>query len=208
MAEALYRTHPLEQWKPALAALSAEQTTPHAVRLTIEPEAEIAAADLRIDPTGPGAALVARELGAALPTRPNTWARTDDGQIIWLGPDEWLVTSAAAQPHELEARLIGIASPSGGAAVDVSAQRTSLRVRGSLARELLSLGCSLDLYPQVFPAGSCAQTTLGLAGVLLVGLGDGDDFRLFVRPSFAGYLADWLLDAAQEFRPEPAAPTA
>ena len=71
---------------------------------------------------------------------------------------------------------------------------------GRLARELLSFGCSIDLRPASFPRGSCAQTTVGRAGVLVVALGDGDDFRLFVRSSFAGYLADWLLDAAQEFR--------
>jgi sarcosine oxidase subunit gamma len=37
--------------------------------------------------------------------------------------------------------------------------------------------------------------------VLLLALAE-DDYRLFVRPSFAGHLADWLLDAAQEFRTE------
>jgi sarcosine oxidase subunit gamma len=35
--------------------------------------------------------------------------------------------------------------------------------------------------------------------VLILALGDG--FRLLVRPSFAGHLAAWLVDAAEEFRP-------
>ncbi len=44
------------------------------------------------------------------------------------------------------------------------------------------------------------QTTVGLAGVILLALSDaGDDFLLLVRSSFARYLADWLLDAAEEF---------
>jgi sarcosine oxidase subunit gamma len=196
----LYRTHPLESRKPALAELSAELAGPAGTGLRIEAEAEVAAVDLRVDPGGPGADAAARTLGAALPTTPNTWTRTGDGQLIWLGPDEWLVTSAA-QPHEWEHTLIGAVSPYGGAAVDVSAQRTSLRLRGGRARELLSFGCSLDLRPLAFPAGSAAQTTVGLAGVLLLALAE-DDYRLFVRPSFAGHLADWLLDAAQEFRTE------
>jgi heterotetrameric sarcosine oxidase gamma subunit len=34
--------------------------------------------------------------------------------------------------------------------VDVSAQRTTLRLRGEHARDLLAGGCSLDLHPRVF----------------------------------------------------------
>lgn len=195
MAETLYRMHPLAAWQPALAELTRQ------VRgLTVQAEDGVAAVDLRLDPTGPGAAAAGRSLGAALPLEPNTWTHTGDGQIIWLGPDEWLVTSAGAQPDAFEEELGWVVSAFDGAAVDVSAQRTCLRLRGPLARELLSFGCALDLRPRAFPAGSCAQTTLGQAGVLILALGR-DDYRLFVRQSFAGYLAEWLLDAAEEFRP-------
>jgi sarcosine oxidase subunit gamma len=30
---------------------------------------------------------------------------------------------------------------------------------------------------------------------------NGDDYRVVVRSSFARYLADWLLDAAEEYAP-------
>ncbi|KAA5834978.1 sarcosine oxidase subunit gamma family protein [Saccharopolyspora hirsuta] len=195
MAETLHPTHPLEPWRAALAEL-----TWAIDGLVVKPEEPAAAADVRIDPTGPGAEAVERALGAALPVEPNTWTATPAGQAIWLGPDEWLVTSKISRPHELEDSLGKVVAEHDGAAVDVSAQRTAIRLSGELARELLSFGCSIDLRPSAFPRGSCAQTTIGQAGVLILALGDGDDFRLFVRPSFAGYLADWLLDAAQEFR--------
>ncbi|MEV0698055.1 sarcosine oxidase subunit gamma family protein [Saccharopolyspora sp. NPDC050389] len=195
MAETLYVTHPLEAWRPALAAL-----TWAIDGLVVKPENPVAAADLRVDADGPGAAAVEHALGSALPVEPNTWTATREGQIIWLGPDEWLVTSSISRPHELEDSLGKVVSAHDGAAVDVSAQRTTIRLGGALARELLSFGCSIDLRPAAFPGGSCAQTSIGQAGVLILALGDGDDFRLFVRPSFAGYLADWLLDTAQEFR--------
>ncbi len=195
MAEFLYRTHPLESRKPALAEL-----TRRIDGLSVHAEDCFAAVDLRVDPAGPGADAIGRSLGTALPVEPNTWTHTADGQIIWLGPDEWLVTSADLHPDEFEGELAWVASAYDGAAVDVSAQRTSLRLHGPLVRELLSFGCSLDLRPSAFPAGCCAQTTVGQAGVLILALGD-DDFRLFVRPSFAGYLTDWLLDAATEFLP-------
>jgi sarcosine oxidase subunit gamma len=185
MADArLYPTHPLDQWIPALEAV-----TRHATGLVLEAEAHVAAVNLRVDPT---------VLPEPLPVTPNTWLPGADGQVIWLGPDEWLVTSTTEKPHELEARLGSAVRPHGGAATDVSAQRTSIRISGHHARDVLATGCALDLHPSVFPAGTAAQSTVGQAPVLLLALGD-NDFRVFVRSSFAGYLADWLLDAAQEF---------
>ncbi len=68
------------------------------------------------------------------------------------------------------------------------------------ARDLLAKGCSLDLHPTVFRKGTAAQTMLGLAGVVLIALDDaGADYRILVRSTFARYLADWLIDAAEEF---------
>ncbi|MGC7101653.1 sarcosine oxidase subunit gamma [Amycolatopsis lurida] len=194
MADTLYRTHPLENRRAALAGLPGG--------LIAYPEPECAAVDLRVDPAGPGAEAVGRALGTALPVEPNTWTHTADGQLIWLGPDEWLVTSSTALPEQFEQELGWVVSAFDGAAVDVSAQRTSIRLRGEQARELLSLGCSIDLRPTAFGQGACAQTHLGQTGVLLLALGT-DDFRLFVRQSFAAYLADWLVDAAVEFQDFP-----
>ena len=189
MADTLSPVHPLDAWREAFAALPAG--------LQITPEPLVAATDLRLDPTTPTAAAVADVLGAAVPTVPNTWVPTPTGRIVWLGPDEWLVTSDARSPQELEEALRAAGAP---AAVDVSAQRTGLRLAGPLVRELLALGCALDLYPSVFPPGTCAQTTVGQVGVVLIA--DTDAVRLLVRPSFAGHLAAWLLDAALEFTPE------
>ncbi|MEU7817851.1 hypothetical protein [Pseudonocardia sp. NPDC049154] len=77
----LFRTHPLADRIPALDAAETEG-------LRIEAEAGVAAVDLRVDPTGPGVDAAARALGPRLPTQPNTWKRTHDGQAVWLGPDE------------------------------------------------------------------------------------------------------------------------
>jgi len=42
---------------------------------------------------------------------------------------------------------------------------------------------------------------LGQAGVILLAVnGTGADYRILVRSSFVRYLADWLLDAAGEYR--------
>ncbi len=191
--------HPLETRRAQLAELSAELDG-----VALELEEPVAAVDLRLDPAGPGPAAVAEVAGGPLPAQPDTWTGLVAGQALRLGPDEWLLTSAAARPEDWEFGLDEAAAPFGGTAVDVSAQRTTVRVRGASARRLLASGCAIDLRPASFPRGRCAQTLLGQAGVLLVARGvdasGADDLQLFVRPSFAGYVVDWLVDAAQEFR--------
>ncbi|MCD2194689.1 sarcosine oxidase subunit gamma [Actinomycetospora endophytica] len=198
MADTLTRTHPLEAWRTAFAALS-EELDPG---LAIELAPLTTALDLRVDATG--VFPFADVLGGPLPTAPNTWTPIRDGRAVWLGPDEWLVTSTTASGPRWEDEVRAVAGPHRGAVVDVSAQRTGVRLRGRDARELLSFGCALDLRPASFPAGSCAQTLLGQSGVLLLADDDGGPaLDVVVRASFAGYVAGWLLDAAEELRPLP-----
>ena len=188
MAE-LTRLHPLEQIEAELAGRNNPSVT-----ITTEPF--VAMVDVRLPAGVSGTEL----LGTVLPTTPNTWVATAAGRAIWLGPDEWLLTSTAHDPEELTDRVREAVRPHGGAVIDVSAQRIGVRLTGRRARDVLAKGCSIDLHPRVFGRGSVAQTTVGQAGVILLALSEtGDDFLVLVRSSFAGYLADWLLDAAQEF---------
>jgi sarcosine oxidase subunit gamma len=188
MAE-LLRTHPLEAWTTTFEAL------PAGVCITVEPF--VATADVRL---GAAARDAAAALGVDLPTAPNSWLPTGSGRAVWLGPDEWLLSSTTETPEELEARVRAAVLPLGGSAADVSAQRIGVRLTGDRVRDVLAKGCSVDLHPRVFGRGSSAQTTLGQAGVVLLALSEaGDDHVVLVRSSFAGYLADWLLDAALEF---------
>ena len=194
MADTLERTSPLQPWAAQFAGL------PNSVAIVEEPF--VTMVDLRVDPSGPGAA-AAELLGVELPAAASTYVKNADTTVIWLGPDEWLVTGTALAGPELEARLREAVAPHGGAAVDVSGQRTTLRLRGSGSREVLGKGCALDLHPRAFGEGTAAQTMLGQAGVILLAVdANGDDYRILVRSSFARYLADWLLDAAEEYTPE------
>ncbi len=196
--EPLPRTSPLHGWSGRFAAL------PDSVQILAEPF--VAMADLRLHPAAPDAGAVsgavAAHLGVALPTGANTWVRGATTTVIWLGPDEWLVTSPFTTPEDLEAGLRAAVGDA-GAVIDVSAQRTTLSLRGEHVRDVLATGCALDLHPRVFGPGSAAQTTLGLAGVVLLALDDtGSHYQVIVRSSFARYLAAWLLDAALEFGTE------
>jgi sarcosine oxidase subunit gamma len=192
MADTLERTSPLQPWAARFAELA------NSVAITEEPF--VTMVDLRVDPSGSGAQAAAELLGVELPTTASTYAKSADTTVIWQGPDEWLVTGTALAGHELEARLRDAVAAHGGAAVDVSGQRTTLRLRGRHSRDVLAKGCALDLHPQVFGEGTAAETMLGQAGVILLAVnGSGDDYRILVRSSFARYLADWLLDAAEEY---------
>jgi sarcosine oxidase, subunit gamma len=189
-AETLGRTGPLGRLTQSFAKL------PETVQII--PKHFVAMIDLRVDPESAAAADIARHLGVELPTTPSTWVESDTVCVIWLGPDEWLVTSPFHAPQTLEAGLRD-AVAGRGAVVDVSAQRTTLWLAGVHARDVLAAGCSTDLHPRVFRRGTAVQTLLGLAGVVLIALDDdGTSYHILVRSSFAQYLALWLLDAAVE----------
>jgi sarcosine oxidase subunit gamma len=194
MADTMERTSPLQPWAAQFARL------PNSVAIVEEPFTTMV--DLRVDPSGPGARAAAELLGVELPTAASTYAKNDDTTVIWLGPDEWLVTGTALAGPELEGRLREAIAQHGGAAVDVSGQRTTLRLRGSHSRDVLAKGCALDLHPRAFSDGAAAETMLGQAGVILLAVdANGDDYRILVRSTFARYLADWLLDATEEYTP-------
>lgn len=167
----------------------------------------LAQLNVRLDPKGPAADAVELALGIPLPLEANTSVRGGELAALWLGPDEWLIVGPAGTQYELEARLRAAIGDEPAAVVDVSAQRTTLLVAGPSSLDLLAHGCALDLHPRSFGAGRCAQTTLARTQVVLVPRDEHKPgFWILVRSSFAGYLADWLLDAASEYiAPEHAA---
>lgn len=200
MAETATRTtrhSPLAHAADRFAA--ATRTSGGAVRLAEFPF--LAQLNVRLDPKSPAADAVGIALGLQLPLEPDTAVRSGDPAhdlaVLWLGPDEWLVIGPPGTQADLETRIRAAIGAEPAAVTDVSAQRATVLVAGPRARDLLSHGCSLDLDPRAFGPGRCAQTTLARAQVVLVGRERG--FWVLVRSSFAGYLADWLLDAAAEY---------
>lgn len=130
-------------------------------------------------------------LGVPLPG-PNTVATAGERSILWLGPDEWLVVGPPDDPVATEL--------TGDSVVDVSANRTTIELAGPHARDILEKGTSIDLHPRAFGPGRCAQTLLARAQVVLAQVNGEPTYHVLVRGSFAAYLADWLVDAAREFR--------
>ena len=145
--------------------------------------------NLRLDP--------AAAAGLPLPARPCASARFGDADLLWLGPDEWLVVGPPGAGERLTGELRSAVGAEHASIVDVSAQRTTLELGGPGVRDLLAGGCAIDLHPGTFGIGDCVQTEVAHAPVVLLRRDPG--FWVLVRASFAAHLADWLLDASVEY---------
>ncbi len=140
---------------------------------------------LRVEAGSPAAVRVEQQLGVRLPVEPNT---VGEG-VLWLGPDEWLIVGREPGEQLLRELLAGE-----GAAVELSANRVALELAGPGALDVLASCCAIDLHPVAFPTGSCAQTLIARAPVIIERTDDRPGFRLLVRPSLAGYVESWLAD--------------
>lgn len=156
---------------------------------------------LRVDPKSPAAERIGTALGTMLPNQPGQVACAERLLVAWLGPDEWLLVGPEGEAGPIRTTVTEALGEEHGAVVDVSAHRTIIEVAGPKAPELLAKGCALDLHRRSFGPDRCAQTLLARAGVLLVCReAEPPAYWVFVRASFARYLADWLSDAAAEYR--------
>jgi sarcosine oxidase subunit gamma len=148
-------------------------------------------------------AAVGRTLDLLLPTEPNTTADRGDLTALWLGPDAWLLTCPPGDFAALTGSLRAALADVHAAITDVSDGRVALRLAGPNARDVLAKGCPLDLHPRAFATGSCAQSLLAKASVLIHLPNDdaqrGPTFDLYVARSFAHYLFAWLEDAGREY---------
>jgi sarcosine oxidase subunit gamma len=142
-----------------------------------------------------------RALGIELPLMPNRWHGTDRIAAMWLGPDEWLLVAPEGEAAKIE-KTMRESRPIDPwlSLVDVSHNFTALMLSGPRTRDLLAMGCALDLHSCAFSAGHCAQTILAKSRVLTRAVDGENSIELWFRNSFAGYMAEWLLDACRRLR--------
>lgn len=131
-----------------------------------------------------------------LPLTPNTVAGDMMRGALWLGPDEWLLVGTVGTAASIVAVFESLLAQTHHSVVDLSAERTVIELRGDDRLDLLATGCGLDLDPRGgWEPGRCAQTLFAQAPVILQELPGAT--RVFVRPSFADYVVDRLLAAAE-----------
>ncbi|MFP4894369.1 sarcosine oxidase subunit gamma [Paraburkholderia sp. EG304] len=143
---------------------------------------------------------VEQVIGCKPPEKANTVARGNGYDMVWLGPDEWLVRSETAHDATRTAPLLALlgAAFAGvfASAVDVGSGYTVLEIKGTRTRDVLARGCPLDLHPKLFGVGQCAQSHYFKASITLLPTG-ADSFDIVVRRSFADYFVRIMLDAAE-----------
>lgn len=131
--------------------------------------------------------------GVRLPQRPEAvrGARFD---VVWAAPEQWFVVSPERGLHS------DLSSMAEHLAVsDHSGARALLRISGRKFRSALAKGCSLDLDPRVFTAGTAATTSISLIGVNLWRLPDEDAIHIALFRSMAGSFWSWLAASAAEW---------
>jgi sarcosine oxidase subunit gamma len=158
-------------------------------------------AGLRADAGSEAAQRLATVTGG-LPVGSGAVANSGDTSVLWLGPSEFLVVAPTEAHESLGGNLLPALREAlgndAGQVVDLSANRTTFELVGPRARAVLEKGCSLDLHPRVFKAGTAYSTEIANIPAVLWKTGD-ESFRIFPRASFAEFLGRWLLDAMREY---------
>ncbi|TSA14422.1 MAG: sarcosine oxidase subunit gamma [Comamonadaceae bacterium] len=133
--------------------------------------------------------------GLGLPIYPNTTTVGAQRQLLWLGPDEWLLKLRDGQCEAVESAMRAGLHGQHFSVVQVGSGNTTFTVQGVAAADLLARGSPLDLHPRAFAQGAVAQTHVAKAGAIVLCVDAGISFELTVRRSFADYLFRWLCEA-------------
>lgn len=184
----------LEMLEPQTAVTSAPR--PRGVR--ISEIRDVGKIDLRGDP-GDRAFMgaVGRTLDLLLPTEPCQSTVQGDIAVLWIGPDQWLITCPKDKVPDIAEKL-GEATRSTAAAItDVSAAQVVFRIAGPDVLNVLAKGCPLDLHPRAVKPGYVAGSVLAKITVLFH-LYEADAVDLYLRRSFADYLWSWLEEAGMD----------
>jgi sarcosine oxidase subunit gamma len=127
-----------------------------------------------------------KALGMALPHEPNHMTG-ETTRALWIAPDRWLIV--ADMP-------LSLSTIDGAFVSDITDGLAVFDLSGPAARQLLAMGCSLDVEGDALAPGRCARTLFAGVDVILYSLGSHDRFRIHVERSMASYLCDWLEKAA------------
>jgi sarcosine oxidase subunit gamma len=136
-------------------------------------------------------------LGLALPITPCSSALSEDTQIMWLAPDEWLIIVASGTEFEVEQKLRS-ALKGHFAVSDISGAQTLLELSGRNVIDLMKKSTGYDLHLESFPVGKVVGTTFAKAGAHILRVSE-DKFQLVVRRSFSDYVWLWIQHGSQEY---------
>ena len=146
---------------------------------------------LRVRPDEADTASEALRLAPAL-----RW-QGEDPAAVWVGPDQWLITSDTRPTENLQAHINGALSSRLHAATDMSSAYVCFELTGPASRTVLAMGCGIDLHLQSLKPGHCARTLFAGVPVIMVAKGD-NDFDLYLDRNLSGYFQKWLAVAGED----------
>lgn len=160
------------------------------------PAREIVQVLVRRGRDGDLAAALRREFALDLPAAGKATS-SGDVTATWVQAGGWHLHAPRAGECTLAARLAACCA--GLAAIeDQSHGRTTLRLSGPRAREILGRGCRLDLHPRAFGPGSASMTLVGHVNCLVYQADGSPAFELTVQSTLAASFLDWLVETAAE----------
>ena len=136
-------------------------------------------------------------LNAILPTKPNTFTKNGDLKIIWLSPDEWLITN---EDDNLFSKLKNEIGDLEASVTDVSENRTIVRLSGEKIYTLLSKFLVLDLEKSLPSESTCAQTLFAKVPILLLRNHNENqvpEIDIFLNNSHANYVYRLIVDGSE-----------
>ncbi len=193
MTDAVIRRHGLEAFLVAQSPASRDDGD-----LRIQLQADLGHINLRGNPDSPAfLAAASSAVQQDLPVAANTMS-LGEHRVYWLGPNEWQIVTATSNTQDIKTRLRESLAGQHASVSDLSGGQVALHISGPGALGVLAKGCTLDLHAGEFAVGSCAQSGLAKAGLLIGLIDDRPNFEIVVRRSFADYVARWLQHAAGE----------
>jgi sarcosine oxidase, subunit gamma len=136
-------------------------------------------------------------LGVELPKEPRSSASWGDSKIMWLSPDQWLITCPRGKAQEIADALVKELEGIFSLAVNVSDMRAILRLEGDLAREVVMKGSTLDLSDGSYTPGTVRRMRFAEIAALLHIVED-NVIDIYVFRSYAHYAWDFLVKAARK----------
>jgi len=172
-----------------------EMAAPDSAGLTVESSAPVLRFIFRGDDSARSACSDA--FGVTLPPTLGLVGEKDERVALWLGPDEWLLTSGDGDPDLFPQTIASRLAAIPYSLVDVTHRQVGLTIRGERSSRVLSAGCPMDLRLRAFPVGFATRTIFDKAEVVLWRQGP-DKFHVEVWRSFAPYVVSALLEASRD----------
>ena len=148
------------------------------------------------------AAAIGKALDIDCPTTPGICNSNDHTQVLWNGPNSWMIIASDGDSGRVRGELLGLLQKTVrklGAVVDQSHGRCGLRLSGARAREVMAKNTTIDLHPRAFSPGQCALTSVAHMNATVVQVDDTPTYDLFVARSLARSFVHAIEQACDEF---------